>query len=161
MRSERKGPMSRVRPEAAAEQSEDRVRTQAKPEALDSGTGELCVVQEAASKADPTAARAAGTAHPPDRRCLRRPAGRDLLCALAQRLEERAISSVASSRPPAATHVQGLEAARATSGGAARMKKGRSPMALHQSALNERRRPVPGDDQVIEQANVEERQRGL
>lgn len=53
MKSERKGPMSRGRPEAAAEQSEDRVRTEAKPEALDSGTGELCVVQEAASKADP------------------------------------------------------------------------------------------------------------
>lgn len=38
--------MSGKRPQAAAERSEDRVRTMAKPEVLDSGPGELCVDQE-------------------------------------------------------------------------------------------------------------------
>jgi hypothetical protein len=46
--------MSRDRPEAAAEAlAEDRARTVAKPEALDSGPCELCVDQEVAPKADP------------------------------------------------------------------------------------------------------------
>ena len=43
--------MSGNRPQAAAERSEDRVRTVAKPEALDIGTCELCVDQEVALKA--------------------------------------------------------------------------------------------------------------
>lgn len=38
--------MSGKRPQAAAERSEDRVRTVAKPEVLDSEPGELCVGQE-------------------------------------------------------------------------------------------------------------------
>lgn len=54
MNSARKGPMSRDRPQAAAECSEDRVRTVAKPTALDSGPCALCVGQEAASNAEPT-----------------------------------------------------------------------------------------------------------
>jgi len=52
MKGEAQGPMSRGRPQAAAERSEDRVRTAAKPEALDSGPCELCVDQEVASNAD-------------------------------------------------------------------------------------------------------------
>jgi hypothetical protein len=52
MKSEQQGLVSRDRPEAAAERSEDRVRTVAQPEALDSGPGELCVDQEVALKAD-------------------------------------------------------------------------------------------------------------
>ena len=47
------GLLSSNRPEAAAERSEDRVRTMAKPEVLDSGPDELCVDQEVALKADP------------------------------------------------------------------------------------------------------------
>ena len=54
MNSARKGPMSRDRPQAAAERSEDRVRTVAKPAALDSGPSALCVGQEAASNAEAT-----------------------------------------------------------------------------------------------------------
>jgi hypothetical protein len=54
MKSECKGPMSRDRPEAAAERSKDRVRTVAKPGALDIGTHELCVDQEVAPTADPS-----------------------------------------------------------------------------------------------------------
>lgn len=46
------GPLSGNRPEAAAERSEDRARTVAKPEVLDSGPDELCVDQEVALKAD-------------------------------------------------------------------------------------------------------------
>ena len=53
MKSEQPGPMSRERPEAAAECNEDRVRTLAQPEALDSGPCELCVGQEVALKAAP------------------------------------------------------------------------------------------------------------
>ena len=53
MKSEQQGPVSRERPEAAAECNEDRVRTLAQPEALDSGPCELCVGQEVALKADP------------------------------------------------------------------------------------------------------------
>ena len=87
MRSERKGPMSGDRPQAAAEQSEDRVRTEAKPEALDGGPGELCVGQEAASKADPPR-RATRAPRSRPHVGLLRPAGRALLCAQAQRLEE-------------------------------------------------------------------------
>ena len=49
MNSEQQGPMSGDRPEAAAERSEDRVRTVAQPDALDSGPCELCVDQEVAS----------------------------------------------------------------------------------------------------------------
>ena len=52
MKSEQQGPMSGDRPEAAAERSEDRVRTVAQPEALDSGPCELCVDQEGAPIAD-------------------------------------------------------------------------------------------------------------
>lgn len=44
--------MSGDRPEAAAERSEDRVRTGAQPAALDSGPCELCVGQEVALKAE-------------------------------------------------------------------------------------------------------------
>lgn len=54
MNSARKGPMSRDRPQAAAERSEDRVRRVAKPAALDSGPSALCVGQEAASNAEAT-----------------------------------------------------------------------------------------------------------
>lgn len=61
MKSEYQGTISRDRPEAAAERSEDRVRTVAKPEALDSGPGELCVGQEVASKAGPSRHPASGT----------------------------------------------------------------------------------------------------
>jgi hypothetical protein len=52
MKSERKGrcPGTARRPQPSA--SEDRVRTGAQPAALDSGPCELCVGQEAASKAD-------------------------------------------------------------------------------------------------------------
>lgn len=52
IQGEQQGPMSRGRPEAAAERSEDRVRTAAQPAALDSGPCEPCVGQEVALTAD-------------------------------------------------------------------------------------------------------------
>lgn len=65
MNSARPGAMSRDRPQAAAERSEDRVRTVAKPAALDSGPRALCVGQEAASDAEATCTgRTQGSHHP-------------------------------------------------------------------------------------------------
>ena len=72
MDSARKGPMSRDRPQAAAELGEDRVRTVARPAALDSGPCALCVVQEAASEGRcPAASPAAGPRHRPPPTALR------------------------------------------------------------------------------------------
>ena len=53
MKSERKGPMSRDRPEAAAEHSEDRVRTVAQPLPWTASRASYASVKGAASKADP------------------------------------------------------------------------------------------------------------
>jgi hypothetical protein len=82
MKSEQEGPMSGDRPEAAAERSDDRVRTVAQPEALDSGPCELCVDQEVALNADPPR-----HAPPPDtcaptrqRHADARPRADDFLC---------------------------------------------------------------------------------
>ena len=52
MKSERRGPLSGDRPEAAAERSDDRARTVAQPEALDGEPRELCVDREVALKSD-------------------------------------------------------------------------------------------------------------
>ena len=72
MKSEQQGPMSGDRPEAAAERSEDRVRTVAQPDALDSGPCELCVDQEVARKADAPRHAVDPCGHTPWQRCGRR-----------------------------------------------------------------------------------------
>jgi transposase InsO family protein len=90
MNSARKGPMSRDRPQAAAECSEDRVRTVAKPAALDSGPCALCVGQEVASNAEATRT---GRRHP--HATPRRPRRRAIEAAA-----KRASSPVGNRRTP-------------------------------------------------------------
>ena len=88
MDSEAKGPMSRGRPQAAAERSDDRVRTVAQPAALDSGPCELCVDQEVASNAD-VPRHTPQNARPPRTRTWQRAAARPGIAPLPpQRLEK-------------------------------------------------------------------------
>jgi hypothetical protein len=66
------------------------------------------------------------------------------------------MSGMTRDRPWAATHVKTPEPRqrRSTKKG----ERGRSPLQLHQSALCQRRRLAPGDDQVIKHSNVEQRE---
>lgn len=117
MKSEQQGPMSRDRPEAAAERSEDRVRTVAKPDALDSGPCELCVDQEVALKADaPRHAPAIPLRAPP--RGSAAAAGRStaVLCDAEARILEldwccRAMRGLVSNTARAARHARRVHAA--------------------------------------------------
>lgn len=151
--------MSRERPEAAAEAlAEDRVRTVAKPEALDSGSGELCVGQEAASKADaPRHTTPARRIHEPIG-ARERPAGRTS-CAQAQRHAEERLRLPAWQ--VAALQRRLMCKASKPRHAASQKKKGPKPLPLHQPALCERTRLGSGDDQMIEHANVEQSERGL
>lgn len=133
MNSARKGPMSRDRPQAAAECSEDRVRTVAKPAALDSGPCALCVGQEVASNAEATRTgrrHPHATPHRPRAACHR------------GRCEARASGSVRNRRTPrraawpvTAVHARPLGDPRRFPGRPALLRPSRA------SASRRRRRP--------------------